>query len=126
MTTNKEKLVASILRLEDRDYAAPCSGWNQRVYLDPETSEVYLYQDVGNSYPSRVFREIDQLVCVVPDNAISDTLVSALMDALDKLIMVLDNFAGAEWDGSNFIGTWRDGDYVDHVLANLDLDIHTD
>ena len=108
----------SIAALEQKDYSAPCSGYRQELYLDPEGHELYVFGHEGGSEPGAAWHGRHAYVCSIPTDAIPRSVRCAIAGIRDDLVALCESYLGSECDGRNLRGRWSD-DRDDRGMADL-------
>jgi len=92
------ELIESIEALGEEHFAMT-SGCKSEVYLDPETSSVYLFQDSENSQPVEAYRGTDLLICRISNRARPGDVVDCLLGVAPVLARMPGCYRGdGEWD----------------------------
>lgn len=90
-----------------------CSGAGKpRVVLDPGDGDgpihVYTWNNVGPGCPAPLYHNVHREIGDVPLAANEDSVLEILRDNEDTIREVAALYLGAEWDGHNHVGRWRD------------------
>jgi len=87
---------------------------------DDDPPRVVTHAGVGNiGIPEPAFCGRWRWLCRLPKKAVGTTVVEALEDATDELLALAGTYAGSEWDGSNLVGRWSDGEPWDRDAFEL-------
>jgi len=109
MTPEQRKtLNASIQSLRNDDYSAPCSGYRQDLYIDPEKHTVYVFTCVGAGIPAAAWHNRQVQILRIPADAIAESVCNAVLMVEERLAELCDRYLGSEWDGSNHVGRWAE------------------
>lgn len=90
MTSIRETLEESIAALGDERFPSTPSGVKHRIYLNPETGQIYPFTHVGAGQPMAVFQGRHVTVCHVPLDAIPASVVNVLEQHIGLLERVCD------------------------------------
>ena len=98
--------LSSIEALGECDFLLD-SSWHTDIYLDPETGKVYPFETI-NGTPERAYHNIDQFICRVGNRAVAKSVRDNILLMDERLKDILGLFIGAEWNGQNHVGKWRE------------------
>lgn len=84
-------------------------GWSAALWLDPEDRDVTVWRGIGNGVPAHVWHNRSMHVAI--HAGASGESVRAICEAHRATIAaIFDSYEGAEWDGSNHVGSWETDD----------------
>lgn len=103
------------------------SGANNSVYLIPAEEadgvpQVFVWGNVGSGVPERSWHHRWMYVCGVSATAVEASVQDVLRAHEDELLALASEYQGAEWNGSNRVGSWGGEDRratIDRLRAKI-------
>lgn len=108
----------------DYDCHATTSDWRFWLYVEPEARRVHHYSQHGDGTPMPVWHGKATLISL-PSNAVGTEILAILQDSecRDLLAQLCDQYEGERWDGSNYVGCWRDDGDDGYPACRHDLEV---
>lgn len=109
------------------------SGANNSVYLIPAEEadhgvpQVFVWGNVGSGVPERAWHHRWLCVCGVSATAVEASVQDVLRAHEDELLALATEYQGAEWNGSNHVGSWGGEDRcatIDRLCAKISEAMH--